>query len=166
MVETGSPLFKVVDTKYVRADLKIRNEDAAFLRNGQKVVLSDVVNPERKLNATVDQVEPLNGGLFQLVRIYLSDKDNLLLPGMKIHAYIEAGNRPSLWVSRSAVACLGRHDAVFLLRDSSFVATPVTTGVRSGDQIEICSGIDENSTIAANASLLTDSDGLIKTISE
>jgi membrane fusion protein, copper/silver efflux system len=166
MVEAGDPLFKVVNTKSVRADLKIRNEDAAFLRTGQNVILSDVVNPGRKLKATVNQVEPLNGGLFQLVRIYLTDPEKILIPGMKIHAFIEAGKRPTLWVKKSAVADLGLHSAVFLLQDSSFVAIPVKTGIRSGDKIEICSGIDEHSIIAANASLLTDSDGLIKTFSE
>jgi membrane fusion protein, copper/silver efflux system len=163
MIEAGLPLFKVVNTKSVRADLKIRNDDAGFLKTGQNVTISDVANPGRKINATVNQIEPLNGGLFQLVRIYLSDSENLLLPGMKIHAYIEAEKRPSLWISKSAVVDLGQHEAVFLWQDSSFVARQVLTGVRSGDKIEITAGIDEYSIIAANGSLLTDSDGLIKT---
>lgn len=163
MIEPGLQLFKVVNTKSVRADLKIRNEDAGFLKAGQKVTLSDVANPGRKIDATVNQIEPLNGGLFQLVRIYISDSENLLLPGMKIHAYIEAEKRPSLWLTKSAVVELGQHEAVFLWQDSSFVAKQVLTGVRSGDKIEITAGIDEYSIIAANGSLLTDSDGLIKT---
>jgi membrane fusion protein, copper/silver efflux system len=163
MIEAGLPLFKVVNTKSVRVDLKIRNEDAGFLKAGQKVTLSDVANPGRKINATVNQIEPLNGGLFQLARIYLSDPENLLLPGMKIHAYIEAGTRPSLWLSKSAVVDLGKHQAVFLWEDSSFVAKQVLTGVRAGEKIEVTAGIDENAIIAANGSLLTDSDGLIKT---
>jgi membrane fusion protein, copper/silver efflux system len=166
MIEPGLPLFKVVNTKSVRADLKIRNEDAGFLKAGQKVTFSDVANPGRKINATVNQIEPLNGGLFQLVRIYLSDSENLLLPGMKIHAYIEAEKRPSLWLSKSAVVELGQHEAVFLWQDSSFVAKQVLTGVRSGDKIEITAGIDEYSIIAENGSLLTDSDGLIKTTAQ
>jgi len=57
---------------------------------------------------------------------------------------------------------LGQSQAVFLQRDTLFIATAVKTGLRSGDQIEVCSGLDENSRIAANASLLTDSDGFIK----
>lgn len=166
MIEAGQPLFKVISTNYVRADLRVRNEDALFLRNGQKVILSDVVNPEHKISATIDQIEPLNGALFQLVRIYLNDGDKRLLPGMKIHAFIEAGKRPSLWVTKSSVIDLGLHQAVYLLHDSCFVATTVKTGARSGDKIEICSGIDENSKIAANALLLVDSDGLIKTSEE
>jgi membrane fusion protein, copper/silver efflux system len=165
IIEAGSPLFKVISIESVRADLKVRNEDAGLLWPGQKVTLTDAVSPDRKLVATVSQIEPLNGGLFQLVRVYTSDPARILLPGTKIQAHIVAGNRNSLWVSKSAIVNLGRHQAVFLFQDSAFVATEVSTGLRSGDQVEICSGIDQDDIIAANASLLTDSDGFIKTVS-
>jgi membrane fusion protein, copper/silver efflux system len=165
IIEAGQPLFKVISKGSVRADLKIRNEDAAYLRPGQKVVLTDVVSPGKKLTAIVNQIEPLNSGVFQLVKVYITDNNNLLLPGMKIQAYIEAGIHNSLWVPKSAVADLGLNHAVFLLQDSVFVATGVTTGFHSGDKIEIRSGIDGNSVIATNASLLTDSDGFIITAS-
>ena len=166
VVESGSPLFKVIGTESVRADLKVNNEDAGLLKPGQKVILTDAVSPKRKLNATVSQIEPLNGALFQLVRVYISDSEKKLVPGMKIQAHIDADNYKSLWVPKRAVANLGMHQAVFLLRDSVFVARAVKTGLRSGDKIEIFSGIDQNSVIAANASLLTDSDGFIKTMKD
>jgi len=158
-------LFKVISTESVRADLKVRNEDAGLLYQGQKVLLTDAVSPDRKLVATVSQIEPLNGGLFQLVRVYTSDPAKLLLPGMKIQAQIMAGSKTSLWVPKSAIVNLGMHQAVFLQQDSVFVATEVSTGLRSGNQVEISSGIDQYSVVAANASLLTDSDGFIKTTS-
>jgi membrane fusion protein, copper/silver efflux system len=163
VIEAGSPLFKVISTESVRADLKVRNEDAGLLYQGQKVLLTDAVSPERKLVATVSQIEPLNGGLFQLVRVYTSDPEKLLLPGMKIQAQIMAGSKTSLWVPKSAIVNLGMHEAVFLQIDSVFVATEVRTGLHSGNQVEISSGIDQYSIVAANASLLTDSDGFIKT---
>ena len=47
------------------------------------------------------------------------------------------------------------------MRDNKFVATPIRTGLRSGENIEILSGIDQDSKIALNALLLTDSDGFI-----
>lgn len=163
LVEAGTPLFKVVNVESVRADLKIRTEDAGLLKTGQNVILTDAVSPNRKLNAKISQIEPLNGGLFQVVRIYISDKKRQLYPGMKIQAYIEAGKHNSTWVSKSAVAHLGQHNAVFIRQDSVFVAKIVRIGLRSGNKIEICSDIDQNSVLAANASLLTDSDGFIKT---
>jgi hypothetical protein len=48
-----------------------------------------------------------------------------------------------------------------MMNGNKFVATEVRTGVRSGNKIEILSGIDKNSVIAEKALLLTDSDGFI-----
>lgn len=162
-VEAGKPLFKVVRLESVRADLKIPTEDAALLKVGQQVVLTDVVNPANSINTRISQIEPLNGGLFQIVRVYINNPGKRLYPGMKIQAQIQAGKREALWVPREAVAELGQSHGVFLLKDSVFVATGIRTGIISGNKIEIRSGIGEEARVAANASLLTDSDGFIKT---
>lgn len=166
MVETGTPLFKIMNMESVRADLKIRSEDAGLLKAGQNVKLTDAALPNLKLNAKISRIEPLNGGLFQVVRIYISNQERRLYPGMKIQARIEAGNHNSLWVSKMSVVHLGQHQVVFIRQDSAFVAKAIKTGLRSGDKIEICSDMDDHSKIAANASLLTDSDGFIKTNSK
>jgi len=56
---------------------------------------------------------------------------------------------------------LGQRQLVFEMDNNKFIATSVKTGLRSGDKIEILSGIDPDSKIALNAFLLTDSDGFI-----
>jgi len=97
-----------------------------------------------------------------LVKVYVIDQEKLLLPGRQIQAYIQAGNRNALWVPKSAIVNLGQKRLVFLLKDKIFAAINIKTGLQSADQIEVLSGIDQSSTIALNASLLTDSDGFIK----
>ena len=154
VVETGIPLFKVVNTESVRADLKVRTEDAGLLRTGQSVMLSDAVSPERILNATVSQIEPLNGGLFQLVKVYITDHKKLLIPGRQIQAHIRAGKHTGLWLPKTAVINLGQHQSVFLMNGNNFIATKIQTGLQSGDKIEICSGIDPNSNIALNCVII------------
>jgi Cu(I)/Ag(I) efflux system membrane fusion protein len=126
-------------------------------------MLSDAVSPERILNATVSQIEPLNCGLYQLVKVYITDHKKLLIPGRQIQAHIMAGKHKGLWLPKTAVINLGQHQSVFLMKGNNFIATKIQTGLQSGDKIEICSGIAPNSNIALNASLLTDSDGFIKT---
>lgn len=166
VIEKGLPLFKVVNTESIRADLKVRTEDAGLLKLGQNVILSDAVSPDRNLNATVSQIEPLNGGLFQLVKVYISDQKKLLIPGRQIQAHIRAGKHNGLWLPKTAVINLGQRQTVFLKHDNTFIATNIQTGLQSGDMIEIRSGIDPKAQIALNASLLTDSDGFIKTNSK
>jgi Cu(I)/Ag(I) efflux system membrane fusion protein len=160
-IETGDPLFKIIDTRSLRADLKVRTEDVGLLKKGQKVILKDATIPERKYEATISQIEPLNGGLFQLVKVFFTDKESLLTPGSQIQAQILAGEHNSLWLSKTAIVNLGQRQLVFEMDNNKFIATSIKTGLRSGDKIEILSGINPDSKIALNAFLLTDSDGFI-----
>ncbi len=162
-VTTGAPLFKLIDVRALRVDLKVKTADGALLKNGQKVVVTDAANPGKQYYGIISQIEPLNGGLFQTVKVYITDNERLLLPGRQIEAQIMAGTREGLWVPASAVVALGRSWLVFVLDQNRFVATEVRTGVRAEDKIEILSGITRDSKIAEKALLLTDSDGFIST---
>jgi Cu(I)/Ag(I) efflux system membrane fusion protein len=161
IVEKGTPLFKLVDIKSLIIDLKMRTEDCSFLKNGQKVIITDAVNPDNIYNASVSRIEPLAGGLFQSVKVYITDNERRLMPGRLITAQIMAGSKNGLWLPKTAVIDLGHRQSVFEIRDNSFVATEVRTGIRTGDKIEIISGIDQDSRVAEKALLLSDSDGFI-----
>lgn len=160
-IQSGDPLFKLIDIKALRLDLKVNTDFASFLKRGQKVIFTDAADPTRQFNASIDQIEPLNGGLFQSVRVYFRDDERFLMPGRQIQAKIMTGARDGLWVPASAVIDLGKRKAVFVLNNNRFIATEVKTGVKSNGKIEIHSGIDRNSQIAEKALLLIDSDGFI-----
>jgi Cu(I)/Ag(I) efflux system membrane fusion protein len=72
-----------------------------------------------------------------------------------------AGDHEALWLPVSAVVNLGKQQTVFAMQGAKFSPAIIHTGLRLGDYIEILSGIDEDSKIALNALLLTDSDGFI-----
>jgi Cu(I)/Ag(I) efflux system membrane fusion protein len=142
----------------------VKTEDVSLLQKGQKVILTETGYPERQFTAFIDQIEPLNGGLLQTVKVFfrIKNKEELLLPGKKITAQIFTGSRDGLWLPVTAVVETGRSNSVFILKDNKYVATEVRTGVRSNDVMEILYGIDENTTVAEKAMLLIDSDGFIK----
>lgn len=160
-VEIGTPLFKLIDLHTRRVELKVRTEEAKLLKKGQKIILLDAVSPSKRIETTISLIEPFAGGLFQIVKAYITDNDGLLLPGRKINAVIQAGERRAMWLPRSAVVNVGQKEYVFVRNENKFVSTAVRTGLRSGDMIEILSGIDADSNIALKGSLLTDSDGFI-----
>jgi membrane fusion protein, copper/silver efflux system len=160
-VETGTPLFRIIDKNSIRADIKVNTEDVWLLKRGQKVCLTDAISPGKNIEATITLIEPLNGGLFQVVKVYTGDREGTLTPGKLIRASISAGNHKGLWVPGTAVYNLGQHQAVFIMKDNRFIARAVRTGLRSGDMVEILEGLDMGSEIALKATLLTDSDGFI-----
>jgi Cu(I)/Ag(I) efflux system membrane fusion protein len=154
-------LFKIIDLKSLRIDLKIRTDDIRLLKPGQKVVVLDPAAPKNEFIGTVSQIEPLNGGLFQIVKVYVKDSHGHLLPGKQIHSQISAGNFDALWVPETSVVELGQRKSVFMYENGKFVAVPVKTGMKYNGRVEIISGIDNSSEIALNGLLLTDSDGFI-----
>jgi len=160
-VETGTPLFKLIDVRALRVDLKVKSEFTPLLREGQQVMLTDAAYPEKQFKAYIGQIEPLNGGLFQTVKVYLRDEEQLLLPGRQIEARIITGSREGLWVPATAVVDLGQSSSVFVLEDNKYIAREVRTGIRAKDKTEILYGVDENTLIAEKALLLVDSDGFI-----
>ncbi len=160
-VETGEPLFKLADVRSLLIELKVKTEEGALLRRGQPVTVSDPLFPDRKLTGKIDQVEPLNGGIFQSVRIYIRDDERILSPGRQVMAEIVTGDREGLWVPASAVVDLGTRRTVLVRKDNKFIPVEVSTGVEADGKIEILSGIDATSEIAEKALLLVDSDGFI-----
>ena len=106
-------------------------------------------------------MEPLNGGIFQSVRIYIRDDERILSPGRQVMARIVTGDREGLWVPASAVVDLGTRRTVLVRKDNKFIPVEVSTGVEADGKIEILSGIDATSEIAEKALLLIDSDGFI-----
>ncbi len=163
-VETGEPLFKLVDVRSLRIDLKVKTKEGSLIRRGQPVVVSDPVYPERQLATAVDLVEPLNGGIFQSVRVYIRDDERILSPGRQVRARIAVGNREGLWAPASAVVDLGTRRTVFVRHDNTFIPVEVRTGIESEGRIEILSGIGVDSEIAEKALLLIDSDGFISPV--
>jgi Cu(I)/Ag(I) efflux system membrane fusion protein len=160
-VETGTPLFKLIDVTALRVDLKVKTEYGPMLKRGQEVIITDAAHPDIQFVSSISQIEPLNGGLFQTAKVYIRDNERILLPGRQIKARIITDARDGLWVPVTAVVDMGQSRVVFVMNGNKFVATEVRTGIRTKDKIEILYGIDPDSMVAEKALLLTDSDGFI-----
>ncbi len=160
-VESGTPLFRIVDPKSLRADFRVRTENIGLLKAGQEVNISDPVSRQVYLNGVISQIEPLNGGLFQTVKVYVKANPENLQPGREVSGTIITGNHLALWVPESSVVDLGLRKSLFLYRNGRFEAVPVTTGMRTAGKVEILSGIEPGSEIAMNGLMLIDSDGFV-----
>lgn len=161
-VETGTPLFKVVDVKSLRADIKVKTEEIGFIKKGQKVIFTVDASAGKKIEAAISQIEPLNGGIFQIVKVFFTDRNGNLFPGRQIQAQILTGKRNSTWLPETTVFDMGKHKSVYVKKNKNFVATVIETGMHAGGKIEVLSGLEATSEVALNASLLIDSDGLLK----
>jgi Cu(I)/Ag(I) efflux system membrane fusion protein len=53
-------------------------------------------------------------------------------------------------------------DIAFMKTAGGFIAHKITTGIRSGNDIQVLSGLGEKDTVAANAQYFIDSESFIK----
>jgi len=161
-IETGTSLYKIVDMKSLRADIKVKTEEIGFLRKGLQVYIQSDFPSSTNYETSISQIEPLNGGIFQLVKVYFKNKDGNLFPGRQIQAEIRTDKHNSIWLPETTIVNMGHHKSVFIKYKNKFIATIIKTGMHTGNKIEILSGIDCTSNVALNPSLLIDSDGLIQ----
>jgi len=161
-IETGTSLYKIVDMKSLRADIKVKTEEIGFLRKGLQVYIQSDFPSSTNYETSISQIEPLNGGIFQLVNVYFKNKDGNLFPGRQIQAEIRTDKHNSIWLPETTIVNMGHHKSVFIKYKNKFIATIIKTGMHTGNKIEILSGIDCTSNVALNPSLLIDSDGLIQ----
>jgi Cu(I)/Ag(I) efflux system membrane fusion protein len=160
-IESGTRLFSIVDPKFLRADLRVSTEYIGLLKAGQEVNITDPVSHQQYYKGVISEIEPLNGGLFQLVKVYLKNNASQLLPGKEVNSTFITGDHHALWVPESSVVDLGLRKSIFEYHNGRFVAVPVRTGMRTGGKVEILSGIMPGAEVALNGLMLIDSDGFV-----
>ena len=106
-----------------------------------------------------------SGASLVSVRVYLPNPDDSLRIGSRISAIIHAAPLSAWVVPSTAVISTGIRQYVFTKEAGGFRSREVITGVRSGEWIELRSGIDAQQAIARNAQLLIDSESFLNSTS-
>jgi cobalt-zinc-cadmium efflux system membrane fusion protein len=104
-VEPQTPLFEVVNTHHVHADLMVFEKDVHQLKIGQKVRFNIQSMPEKDLSAEIYSI----GKTFEQetkalhVHAEIENKEGNLIPGMYIQGRIEANASQRIAIPESAV---------------------------------------------------------------
>jgi Cu(I)/Ag(I) efflux system membrane fusion protein len=161
-VSAGQTLFTIVNAHSLRIELDLPSSQATFIKRGTPLDLNYGNGTTQK--STVDFVQPFfsEGQDFVKLRVYNSTVSNLHI-GHLVTAEINLPPTESLWVPKVAVLDLGNEKIVFIKDRGVLKPKKVVTGIISGDQIEIRSGLASSDEIAANAQYLIDSESFIKT---
>ena len=167
-VEKGQTIFTIYGTRTVLALLNLHPADGQNrITIGQKVAVRIEGDTSAIMEGTVDLVEPVYRAGASLVsfRVYLPNPGDSLRIGSRVSAIIHAAPRSAWVVPSTAVISTGIRQYVFTKEAGGFRSREVITGVRSGEWIELRSGIDPQQAIARNAQLLIDSEGFLKATS-
>jgi Cu(I)/Ag(I) efflux system membrane fusion protein len=165
-VAMGAPLFRIAGLSTVWANAEVPESQAGTLRAGTRVEASSPALPGSVFKGTVQAILPeVNQTTRTLkARVELSNAGGKLVPGMFVSMrFADAASARVLLVPSEAVIQTGRRAVVILAEDKGrFRPVDVETGVESGGQTEIRSGLTAGQRVVISSQFLIDSEASLR----
>jgi Cu(I)/Ag(I) efflux system membrane fusion protein len=164
-VEPGARLYRIAPLDRVWVEAEVYEAEIARVTPGMRADVTLPYLPGRRFEGAVAWIDP---GLSSetrtaRVRIALPNPDLVLRPDML--ASVELAGAPSerLLVPLSAVLHAGERSFVFLdLGEGRLRPAPVEVGMRSGEDVEILSGLEPGQSVVASATFLVASESRLR----
>jgi membrane fusion protein, copper/silver efflux system len=167
-IEPGMTLYRIVDYSNVWAICDVYQQDAPFVKLGQKAELTIDYLAGHKFSGVVTYISPeVNRESRTLsVRIELSNTPDLLLkPGMAATARLFASSSRAALVSVSDAAVIrsGLRAVVIIAKgEGAFEPREVKIGISADGYTEILAGVSEGEEVVTSSQFLIDSESNLK----
>ena len=144
----GKPLLAVVQTRVMRIFVDVPEIDAPFMSEGSEAQVRISSSPSEPRKGTITRTSWIldSGSRTLRAEVDLPNEDQKLRPGMYAYARLKVAERKdALSLPKSAVMPAGEKSYCYTIDDDGLVAkTPLETGIRAGDDVEIVSGLSED----------------------
>jgi RND family efflux transporter MFP subunit len=153
----GAPVLTLVKLTPLRLRLDVPEREALSIRTGQDVA----VRTEGALDAWPGRIVRLSPAIDEASRslIVEAEVDNskgLLRPGSFARAEIQTeSGGDSLVIPQSSLVLFAGIEKVVTVKEGKALERPVTTGRRTGDQVEILSGLEDGDAVVLKPGNLT-----------
>ena len=151
-VSRGSRVATVVSIDPLRVELTVPEQSVALVRVGQHVKLTVDAYPNEVFDATVRFVSPtLRADQRALtVEAVAPNPGGRLKPGLFATASIQQPAGPAaLVLPATAVETISGTSRVYVVKNNTIEERIVTLGERTGDRVEITSGVQKGDVVAA-----------------
>lgn len=147
-VSSAAPPAKVVDYSKVFVTVSITQNEINQVTRGQKVRV-DVPSASLKVTGIIDSLSPAaNAQGKYTLKTYIDNASGVIKPGMFANVSLAiAGKENVLAVPTDAVIFHGGKNVVYIVNGQTAVEKTVTTGLESGTETEIVSGLSEGDVI-------------------
>lgn len=155
--DTNAPVMVVADLSTVWLSASVQEKDLAAVYAGQTADIELNAYPGEHIAGKVGYVsEVLDPDTRTVkVRVAVDNRNGRLKPGMFARATFSAAPHRGVVVPASALVQNGTQTQVYVETAAwTFEARTVTTGIHSGDQVEIASGLKAGARIVAKEGVL------------
>lgn len=164
-VTAGQRLFRIADLDQIWVEADVYEADLARIVKGQPATITLTYLPGRTFEGKVAFVYPYLDPSSRTgrVRITLANKGVELKPDMFATVMFKLPLGVKLQIPSSAVVYTGPRRLVFVdLGDGRLRPQEVTIGARSGDVVEIMSGLNEGDTIVTSGNFLVAAESRVR----
>lgn len=163
--EPGQRLYRIAPLARVWIEAQVYESELSLVSEGQAATVTLPYLPDRRFEATVAYVYPTLDPATRTARLRLEvpNPDLALRPDMYANVRIHAQRGERLLVPQSGVLYAGERSFVFLaLGEGRFRPQPVQVGIRSGEEVEILSGLEPGQVIVSSATFLIASESRLR----
>ncbi len=158
----GMNLYRIADLSRVWVDAEVFEKDLSLVQMGQHAMVSFEAYPGETFHGSVTYLYPTVSSAARTgrVRLELANPGLRLKPGM--YAQVELHGpaiEDVLLLPRTAVLQTGERSVVFhRMPNGQLHPMDVVTGLSSGDQVQLLSGVREGHVVVASATFLIDAE--------
>jgi Cu(I)/Ag(I) efflux system membrane fusion protein len=164
-VTPSSEMFAIADLSQVWVLVEVFEHQLAWIAPDLPAQIRVPAHPGRTWEGKVDYLYPeLDPKTRTLrVRLVFPNPDLELKPNMFADVEIRGAPRQALSIPREALIATGvRESVVKALGEGRFQPVDVVTGIRSGEAVEILTGLGEGDSVVVSGQFLIDSESSLK----
>jgi Cu(I)/Ag(I) efflux system membrane fusion protein len=168
-VQPGTVLFEVADLSRVWVTADVAELDIARVRVGQTARFEPAAFPGEMQSGRVQLISPVLDAQNRTLRLRLELKNRFdasgprLRPGMNGTVHLDLPASSGLMVPAEALVDTGEARYVFVARGGGrFQPRRVQVGARTGDKVEILSGVADGETVVTTGNFLLDSESRLR----
>lgn len=153
------PLFQVINTASVWVELSAFPENVEAMQEGQTARIYDL-HHHKTVNGTVSYIAPqMTGGHIARARVVLPNQSGHWRPGMHVKADVVTDTfTADVAVESDAIQTLNGETVVFTRKGNRFEAREIKVGRKSGNYVEVLSGLEPGAEYVVGNSYLIKAD--------
>ncbi|HEY8946869.1 MAG TPA: efflux RND transporter periplasmic adaptor subunit [Polyangiaceae bacterium] len=164
-VQPGTELFEIADLSTIWVLVEVYEYELGRVELGQTAHVEVASQAGKRLEGKIGFIYPTVDPSTRTLRlrVELDNKELKLRPGMYADVAIELGEQAGVVIPREALVDTGEHQYVFVAKEGGrFEPRLVGVGARSGERVQIVSGLRESETVVTTANFMIDSESRLR----
>lgn len=166
-VSAGQPIVDLVDTKQLRVNFSVPQQQRAQLKKGALVNIKVDAHPNKTFYGTVTYISPTVSDSSREIAVQadVPNPKDLLSPGMFVHASLQVRvHKNALVIPQQATLADITGYYVYVVNNNKVSKQYITTGEHVGNMIEVLKGLKAGQVVVTDGTQKLNDGALVKVV--